>query len=289
MRHMKLTRTITHRESQSLAKYLNEIRNISLLSPEEEVELSGKIKKGDEEALNRLVTANLKFVVSVAKQYQNYNLSLNDLINEGNLGLIIAARKFDETKGFKFISYAVWWIRQSILKAITEQSKLIRLPFNKIASLNKLNKMFSALEQKFGREPTDEELSEVIHMNMKDIDAAVKAASKYLSFDEPVGGEEDFSLHDILEDTGSVFPGNEMEYTDSLRIDTERILASLTERQKNIIEMYFGFRTGRTMVLEEIAVHLKLTKERIRQIKEEALQNIRDVAGGNCLNEYLCR
>lgn len=289
MRQLKITRSITQRDSRSLAKYLTEIGRVDLLSSDQEVELARRIKKGDQEALNQLVKANLRFVVSVAKQYKDSYLSLNDLINEGNLGLIMAAQKFDETKGFKFISYAIWWVRQSILKAIAEQSRLIRLPLNRVTSLNKLNRTLAELEQQFGREPSADELAEIMHMEVDEVNTTVRSGSRPFSIDEPVNDEEDISLHDVLRDTGAVAPGRNLAYTDSLKIDTSRALASLTEKQKEVIELYFGIGSDQNMSLQDIAKKFGLNKERIRQIKEKALNKIRVAEGGNALKEYLCQ
>lgn len=288
MRQLKITRSVTQRDNRSLSKYLTEIGQVDLLSAEEEVELAKKIKHGDEEALHKLVKANLRFVVSVAKQYRDSYLSLNDLINEGNLGLITAAQKFDETRGFKFISYAIWWIRQSILKALAEQSRLIRLPLNRISSINKLNKEFSALEQKFGREPSLVELSEEMKIDEQEMDITMKATAKHLSLDETFGEEDEVSLHDILKNGEAAEPNTAMVYGESLKIDTSRALSSLSERQKEVVQMYFGLESGQTMTLEDIGNKFGLNKERIRQIKERALHKMRVASNGNMLKEYLC-
>src|ERR1051325_7013378 len=244
MRQLRITPIKTPRESRSLTKYLNEIAKVDLLSPEEETQLAKRVRKGDADALHKLVEANLRFVVSVAKQYPNSYLSLNDLINEGNLGLITAAERFDETKGFRFISYAIWWIRQSILKAIAEQSRLIRLPLNRVASLNKLNRASSALEQRFGREPSAEELSEEMDSDIREIDVTLRMAQKPVSVDAPFGEDNDMSYHDVLVEEGVYVKTNEaIPNTESLKIDTERILGTLTERQKDVIEMFYGLRS----------------------------------------------
>src|SRR5688572_18300535 len=240
MRQLKISQSITYRDSQSIEKYLQEVGKVDMVTPEEEAVLARKIRKGDNAALQKLVSANLRFVVSVAKQYPNHYISLNDRINEGNLGLIKAAQRFDETRGFKFISYAVWWIRQTILQAIQEQSRVIRLPVNRSAAINKLNKSFADLEQKFGREPTDDELSEVLDMNVTQIKEAIQSAPRHLSIDAPFQEGEDHSLQDKLVDTQGVRADNGMAYTDSLAIDTERLLSRLSEQQQRVVKMYFG-------------------------------------------------
>jgi len=290
MRQLKITQSITHRESQSIEKYLNEIGKVDLISAEEEVALARRIKKGDQNALQKLVNANLRFVVSVAKQYPNSYLTLNDLINEGNLGLIKAAQRFDETRGFKFISYAVWWIRQSIMQAMAEQSRMIRLPLNKVGALNKLNKVFADLEQEFEREPTAEELSAKMDIEIGELSATMKMASKHISMDAPFEEGESNSLVDVLEDTGTDRADTNMSYVDSLKIDTERMLSRLTDIQRQVIKMYFGIGGYReAMQLEDIAAELDLTKERIRQIKDKALNRLRNSSDSGMLKEYLCR
>ena len=290
MRQLKITQSITYRESQSIEKYLTEIGKVDLISAEEEAVLARRIKKGDQEALQKLVNANLRFVVSVAKQYPNSYLSLNDLINEGNLGLIKAAQRFDETRGFKFISYAVWWIRQSIMQAIAEQSRMIRLPLNKVGALNKLNKVFADLEQKFEREPTHEELSERMELNATELAATLKVSLKHLSMDAPFEEGEGHSLVDVLQDTNSATTDSSMSYSDSLKIDTERMLSRLKDIEKQVIKMYFGI-GGQTeaLQLEAIAEELNLTKERIRQIKDKALAKLRASSDCGMMKEYLCQ
>lgn len=287
MRQLKITQSITYRESQSIEKYLNDISKVDLISAEEEVELAKRIKTGDEEALEKLVTANLRFVVSVAKQYQNSYLSLNDLINDGNVGLVKAAQRFDETKGFKFISYAVWWIRQSIIQSISEQSRLVRLPLNKVGALTRINKAFADLEQKYEREPTHEELSEVMEMNADQIGMTLKAAPPHVSVDAPFAEGETNSFLDIMEDTTVEKADNNMAYHDSLSIDTERLLSSLTERQRKVIRMYFGLGGREPMSLEDIGEKLDLTRERIRQIKDKALGKLRSSSDKSVLKAYL--
>jgi RNA polymerase primary sigma factor len=260
-----------------------------MISAEEEAVLARRIKRGDQKALQRLVSANLRFVVSVAKQYPNHYLSLNDLINDGNLGLIKAAQRFDETRGFKFISYAVWWIRQSIIQAIQEQSRVIRLPINRVSDLNKLSKAFAHLEQKFEREPTSEELSNEMNLNIDQIEETIKAAKKHQSIDAPFEEGEAGSLMDVLEDVNSAITDSNMAYTDSLKIDTTRILARLTEMQRSVVKMYFGLENKEAMGLEKIAQELGLTKERIRQIKDRALLRLRTCSNSAMLKDYLCQ
>lgn len=289
MRQLKITQSITYRESQSIEKYLTEIGKVDLISAEEEAVLARRIKKGDQDALQKLVNANLRFVVSVAKQYPNSYLTLNDLINEGNLGLIKAAQRFDETRGFKFISYAVWWIRQSIMQAIAEQSRMIRLPLNKVGTLNKLNKVFADLEQQFEREPTNEELSEKMELNVTELTATMKVASRHLSMDAPFEEGESHSLVDVLEDTNSAGTDSNMSYSDSLRIDTERMLARLKDIEKQVVKMYFGLGGQEALQLETIAERLNLTKERIRQIKDKALAKMRSSSDNSMMKEYLCQ
>jgi RNA polymerase primary sigma factor len=288
MRQLKISQSITYRDSQSIEKYLQEISQIEMISPEEEAILARKIKSGNQEALQRLVSANLRFVVSVAKQYPNHYLSLNDLINDGNLGLIKAAQRFDETRGFKFISYAVWWIRQSIIQAIQEQSRVIRLPINRVSDLNKLGKAFAHLEQKFEREPTYEELSSEVNLNIEKVEETMRAGRKHQSIDAPFEEGEASSLVDVLEDSNSSTADTNMAYTDSLKIDTTRILARLTEMQRQVVEMYFGLHNKEAMRLDEIAQELGLTKERIRQIKDRALLRLRSSSDSAMLKDYLC-
>ncbi len=289
MRQLKISQSITHRESQSIEKYLHEIGKVDMITPEEEAELARRIRTGDQEALQKLVNANLRFVVSVAKQYQNNYLSLNDLINEGNLGLIKAAQKFDETRGFKFISYAVWWIRQSIIQAISEQSRLVRLPINKVGTLSKLSKVFAELEQKYEREPTAEELSEGLNIDGVQLAATLKAAPKHVSMDAPFEDGDGASLIDVVEDTSSEKTDTSMAYTDSLKIDTERMLTSLTEIQRQVVRMYFGLGNQQPQSLEDIGMKLGLTRERIRQIKDKSINRLRAMSSRGLLKEYLCR
>jgi RNA polymerase primary sigma factor len=287
MRQLKITKSITNRESQSLEKYLQEIGKVDLLTPEEEVDLAQKIKDGDQEALERLTKANLRFVVSVAKQYQNQGLSLSDLINEGNLGLIKAAQRFDETRGFKFISYAVWWIRQSILQALAEQSRIVRLPLNKVGSLNKINRAFSELEQEFEREPSPEELAELLEIPTEEVETTLGVAARHVSMDAPFIDGEDNSLLDVLENNSTPDTDAALEYRDSLRKEIERSLNTLTDRQADVIKLYFGIGIEHPMSLEDIGDKFGLTRERVRQIKDKAINKLRSVNRSKLLKNYL--
>ena len=287
MRQLKITKSITNRESQSLEKYLQEIGKVDLLTADEEVELAKKIRNGDQAALERLTKANLRFVVSVAKQYQNQGLSLSDLINEGNLGLIKAAQRFDETRGFKFISYAVWWIRQAILQALAEQSRIVRLPLNKVGSLNKINKAFSQLEQEFEREPSAEELAEILELNIEEVSTTLGVASRHVSVDAPFSDGEENSLLDIIENTTTPDTDNALEYRESLRREIERSLSTLTERQKDVIKLYFGIGIDHSFSLEDIGDKFGLTRERVRQIKDKAINKLRSTSRSKLLKNYL--
>jgi RNA polymerase primary sigma factor len=287
MRQLKITKSITNRESQSLEKYLQEIGKVDLLTPEEEVDLAKKIKEGDQEALERLTKANLRFVVSVAKQYQNQGLSLSDLINEGNLGLIKAAQRFDETRGFKFISYAVWWIRQSILQALAEQSRIVRLPLNKVGSLNKINRAFSELEQAFEREPTADELAELLEIPSEEVETTLGVAARHVSMDAPFAEGEDNSLLDVLENNSSPDTDAGLEHLESLRTEIERSLSTLTDRQYDVIKLYFGIGIEHPMSLEDIGDKFGLTRERVRQIKDKAINKLRSASKSKLLKNYL--
>ena len=287
MRQLKIAKSITNRESQSLEKYLQEIGKVDLLTPEEEVDLAQKIKEGDQEALERLTKANLRFVVSVAKQYQNQGLSLSDLINEGNLGLIKAAQRFDETRGFKFISYAVWWIRQSILQALAEQSRIVRLPLNKVGSLNKINRAFSELEQEFEREPSPEELAELLEIPTEEVETTLGVAARHVSMDAPFIDGEDNSLLDVLENNSTPDTDSALEYKESLRREIERSLNTLTDRQADVIKLYFGIGIEHPMSLEDIGDKFGLTRERVRQIKDKAINKLRSVNRSKLLKNYL--
>ncbi|NUQ23784.1 MAG: RNA polymerase sigma factor RpoD/SigA [Saprospiraceae bacterium] len=287
MRQLKITKSITNRESQSLEKYLQEIGKVDLLTPEEEVDLAKRIKQGDQAALEKLTKANLRFVVSVAKQYQNQGLSLSDLINEGNLGLIKAAQRFDETRGFKFISYAVWWIRQSILQALAEQSRIVRLPLNKVGSLNKINKAFSELEQEFEREPSPEELAEMLEIPTEEVETTLGVAARHVSMDAPFVEGEDNSLLDVLENSGTPQTDTALEYIESLRREIERSLSTLTDRQCDVIKLYFGIGVEHPMSLEDIGDKFGLTRERVRQIKDKAINKLRSANRSKLLKHYL--
>jgi len=287
MRQLKITKSITNRESQSLEKYLQEIGKVDLLTPEEEVDLAKRIKQGDQLALEKLTKANLRFVVSVAKQYQNQGLSLSDLINEGNLGLIKAAQRFDETRGFKFISYAVWWIRQSILQALAEQSRIVRLPLNKVGSLNKINKAFSQLEQEYEREPSADELAEVLEIATSEVQTTLGVAARHVSMDAPFVEGEDNSLLDVLENGNTPGTDAKLEYLESLRREIERSLSTLTDRQKDVIKLYFGIGVEHPMSLEDIGDKFGLTRERVRQIKDKAINKLRSASRSKLLKAYL--
>jgi RNA polymerase primary sigma factor len=287
MRQLKITKSITNRESQSLEKYLQEIGKVDLLTPEEEVDLAKKIKEGNQDALERLTKANLRFVVSVAKQYQNQGLSLSDLINEGNLGLIKAAQRFDETRGFKFISYAVWWIRQSILQALAEQSRIVRLPLNKVGSLNKINRAFSQLEQEFEREPSSDELANLLEIPMEEVETTLGVAARHVSMDAPFVDGEDNSLLDVLENSSTPGTDSKLEFTQSLRTEIERSLNTLTDRQCDVIKLYFGIGIEHPMSLEDIGDRFGLTRERVRQIKDKAINKLRSASRSKLLKHYL--
>jgi RNA polymerase primary sigma factor len=286
MRQLKISKQITNRESQSLDKYLQEIGKVDLLTPDEEVILAQKIREGDQYSLERLTKANLRFVVSVAKQYQNQGLSLGDLINEGNLGLIKAAQRFDETRGFKFISYAVWWIRQSILQALAEQSRIVRLPLNRVGSLNKISKTFSDLEQKFEREPSPEELAEVLEITAAEVIDTLKISGRHVSVDAPFVQGEENSLLDVLENDSEIKPDQGL-IDDSLRREVMRALSTLTQREAEVITYYFGLNGEQAMTLEEIGEKFNLTRERVRQIKEKAIRRLRQTSRSKALKAYL--
>jgi RNA polymerase primary sigma factor len=286
MRQLKISKQITNRESQSLDKYLQEIGKVDLLTPDEEVELAKRIKEGDQMALEKLTKANLRFVVSVAKQYQNQGLSLGDLINEGNLGLIKAAQRFDETRGFKFISYAVWWIRQSILQALAEQSRIVRLPLNRVGSLNKISKTFSELEQKYEREPSPEELAEVLDVSTAEVIDTMKISGRHTSIDAPFVQGEENSLLDVLENDSEETPDAGL-MIDSLRKEVQRALSTLTQREADVVTLYFGLNGEHPLTLEEIGEKFNLTRERVRQIKEKAIRRLRHTSRSKALKPYL--
>lgn len=286
MRQLKITKSITNRESQSLDKYLQEIGKEELINAEEEVKLAVRIREGDQVALDRLTKSNLRFVVSVAKQYQNQGLSLPDLINEGNLGLIKAAKRFDETRGFKFISYAVWWIRQSILQALAEQSRIVRLPLNQVGSLNKIGKAYSKLEQQFEREPSSEELSVLLEMPIDKITDTMRISGKHVSMDAPFVNGEDNSLMDVLENHDSP-RADTLLISESLQKEIERSLSTLTERERDVIKLFFGLGMNTGLSLEEIGDKFDLTRERVRQIKEKAIRRLRHTSRSKLLRSYL--
>jgi RNA polymerase primary sigma factor len=286
MRQLKIIKQVTNRDTPSLDKYLHEIGKEGLINAEEEVELAKRIKQGDQDALNKLIKANLRFVVSVSKQYQNQGLSLQDLINEGNLGLIKAAQRFDETRGFKFISYAVWWIRQSILQALAEQARIVRLPLNKIGSINKINRAFADLEQKFEREPSVQEIAQVLEMAPEEVKESLKSSVRHVSMDAPIAQEEDGTLYDVLFSKDSPLPDKGL-LTDSLRKEIERALSTLTYREANVIRFYFGLSGKHALTLEEIGEEFSLTRERVRQIKEKAIKRLKNTTRCKNLKTYL--
>ena len=286
MRQLKITKQVTNRETASLDKYLQEIGKVELISAEEEVELAQRIKQGDKIALEKLTKANLRFVVSVAKQYQNQGLSLPDLINEGNLGLIKAAQRFDETRGFKFISYAVWWIRQSILQALAEQSRIVRLPLNKIGSINKINKTYAKLEQEFEREPNAEEIAEVLDITEQEVKESMKNAGRHISMDAPLVQDEDNTMYDVLKSDEAPTPETEILY-ESLRKEIDRAISTLTQREQDVVRLYFGLDGKHPMTLEEIGEKFDLTRERVRQIKEKAIRRLKHTSRSKILKSYL--
>jgi RNA polymerase primary sigma factor len=283
---VRITKTITNRESISIDKYLQEIGKYELLSPEEEIELARRAKQGDEKALERLIQANLRFVVSVAKQYQNQGLPLGDLINEGNLGLIKAAKRFDETRGFKFISYAVWWIRQSILQALAEQSRIVRLPLNRVGALNKIGKKLSQLEQEFEREPSANEIAEELDMSVYEVADTLKISGRHVSMDAPFVQGEDNKLLDVMPNEFDPKPDHDL-MRESLRQEIEEALNTLDQREKEVIKLYFGIGYEHPLTLEEIGEKFKLTRERVRQIKEKAIRKLRHHTRSRALRAYL--
>ena len=286
MRQLKITKQVTNRETASLDKYLQEIGKVELITAEEEVELAQKIKAGDQRALEKLTKANLRFVVSVAKQYQNQGLTLPDLINEGNLGLIKAAQRFDETRGFKFISYAVWWIRQSILQALAEQSRIVRLPLNKIGSINKINKAYASLEQSHERPPSAEEIAGKLEMSEMDVKESMRNSGRHVSMDAPLVEGEDSNLYDVLNSSDSPNPDDDL-MVDSLRTEIERSLTTLTPREGDVIRLYFGLNGQHPLTLEEIGEKFDLTRERVRQIKEKAIRRLKHTSRSTILKTYL--
>lgn len=283
---MQIKKHFTNRESQSLDKYLHEIGRVELLTPQEEIDLAIKIKQGDSIALEKLTKANLRFVVSVAKQYQNQGLSLGDLINEGNLGLIKAVKRFDETRGFKFISYAVWWIRQSILQALAEQSRIVRLPLNRVGALNKIGKAYRELEQEFEREPNAEELAFVLEMEVSDVSDALRSSGRHVSVDAPFTKGEENSLLDMIEDDQLPSPDLDL-MTESLKSEISDILSMIPQREAEVIKLYFGVETDHAHTLEEIGEKFNLTRERVRQIKEKAIRRLKHASKSKNLKTYL--
>ncbi len=286
MRQLKIIKQVTNRETPSLDKYLHEIAKVELITAEKEVELARKIRTGDDKALDLLIKANLRFVVSVSKQYQNQGLSLPDLINEGNLGLIKAAQRFDETRGFKFISYAVWWIRQSILQALAEQARIVRLPLNKIGYINKINRTFSELEQKFEREPSVLEIAQALELAPKDVKESLKTSGRHVSMDAPINPDEEGNMYDILLTDNTPAPDREL-LNESLRKEIERALSTLTYREANIVRLYFGLNGKHPHTLEEIGEAFNLTRERVRQIKEKAIKRLKNSTRNKILKTYL--
>lgn len=286
MRQLKITKQVTNRDTPSLDKYLQEIGRVELISPEDEVVLARRIKSGDNEALKKLVKANLRFVVSVAKQYQNQGITLPDLINEGNLGLMKAAQRFDETRGFKFISYAVWWIRQAILQALAEQSRIVRLPVNKIGSINRINRAFARLEQTYEREPSSQEIADMLEMIPEDVKEALKANGRTVSMDAPVSSEEDNTMYDVIPSNDAPPPDRNL-INESLAYEIERALCTLSPREAKVLKLYFGLGMKHPFTLEEIGEELELTRERVRQIKEKAIKRIQFTTRCRILKTYL--
>lgn len=286
MRQLKITKQVTNRETASLDKYLQEIGKVELITAEEEVALAQRIKQGDQWALEKLTKSNLRFVVSVSKQYQNQGLSLPDLINEGNLGLIKAAQRFDETRGFKFISYAVWWIRQSILQALAEQSRIVRLPLNKIGSINKINKAYAELEQKHEREPKVSEIAKMLGISEEEVKVALRNSGRHVSMDAPLIQDEDNNLYDVLRPDENQTPEAEL-LNESLRTEIERAISTLTPREADVIRLYFGLNGRQPLTLEEIGEQFDLTRERVRQIKEKAIRRLKHTSRSKILKSYL--
>jgi RNA polymerase primary sigma factor len=287
MRQLKITKSITNRESASLERYLQEIGKVDLITADEEVKLAKKIKMGDKAALERLTKANLRFVVSVAKQYQNQGLTLSDLINEGNLGLIKAAQRFDETKGFKFISYAVWWIRQSIMQALAEQSRIVRLPLNKVGSLSKINKAFQMLEQEFDREPTPEEIAVLLNLDEDEVRTTLGVAGRHVSMDAPFVNGEENSLIDVLANPNAISADRNLAYQESLRSEIEQSLSCLQDKQAEVLKLFFGIGVEQALSLEDISERYDLTKERVRQIKDKAIIRLKSSSKCKTLKTYL--
>jgi RNA polymerase primary sigma factor len=286
MRQLKITKQVTNRETASLDKYLQEIGKVDLITADEEVELAKRIKQGDKLALEKLTKANLRFVVSVSKQYQNQGLSLPDLINEGNMGLIKAAQRFDETRGFKFISYAVWWIRQSILQALAEQSRIVRLPLNKIGSINKINKAYAHLEQELEREPKPIEIAKYLEITVEEVKESMKNNGRHVSMDAPLLSDEETNMYDVLKNEEGSTPESELLY-DSLRKEIDRAVSTLSPREADVVRLYFGLNGSHPMTLEEIGERFDLTRERVRQIKEKAIRRLKHTSRSKILKTYL--
>jgi RNA polymerase primary sigma factor len=286
MRQLKITKQVTNRETASLDKYLQEIGKVELITADEEVALAQRIKQGDRIALEKLTKANLRFVVSVSKQYQNQGLSLPDLINEGNLGLIKAAQRFDETRGFKFISYAVWWIRQSILQALAEQSRIVRLPLNKIGSINKINKAYARLEQEHEREPNAGEIATLLEITENEVKESMKNSGRHVSMDAPLVQDEDNNMYDVLKSDESSTPESQLLY-ESLKKEIDRAISTLTPREADVVRLYFGLNSKHPMTLEEIGEKFDLTRERVRQIKEKAIRRLKHTSRSKILKTYL--
>lgn len=287
MRQLKISKSITNRESESLEKYLQEIGKVDLITPEEEVKLALRIKQGDQQALDKLTKANLRFVVSVAKQYQNQGLTLPDLINEGNLGLIKAAQRFDETRGFKFISYGVWWIRQSIMQALAEQSRIVRLPLNKVGLTNRISRAYTQLEQEYERTPTVEELAFFLDIETEEVAATLNVAARHVSMDSPLSDGEESTLIDVLVNGNADSADKQIMFNDSLKKEIARSLSILTERQKEVICLFYGIGIEQPLSLEDIGMRFCLTRERVRQIKDKALTKLRSASRSNLLKEYM--
>lgn len=287
MRQLKISKSITNRESESLEKYLQEIGRVELITPEEEVQLARLIRQGDQKALDRLTKANLRFVVSVAKQYQSQGLTLPDLINEGNLGLIKAAQRFDETRGFKFISYGVWWIRQSIMQALAEQARIVRLPLNKVGLTNRISRAYSHLEQEYERAPTVEELATYLEVDIEEVAATMNMASRHVSVDSPIGDSEESTLIDVLVNGNAESADQQITFNDSLQLEIQRSLSLLTPRQREVICYFYGIGVDQPVSLEDLGIKYGLTRERVRQIKDKALEKLKTFSGSHLLREYM--
>ena len=287
MRQLKISKSITNRESESLEKYLQEIGRVELITPEEEVQLARLIRQGDQKALDRLTKANLRFVVSVAKQYQSQGLTLPDLINEGNLGLIKAAQRFDETLGFKFISYGVWWIRQSIMQALAEQARIVRLPLNKVGLTNRISRAYSHLEQEYERAPTVEELATYLEVDIEEVAATMNMASRHVSVDSPIGDSEESTLIDVLVNGNAESADQQITFNDSLQLEIQRSLSLLTPRQREVICYFYGIGVDQPVSLEDLGIKYGLTRERVRQIKDKALEKLKTFSGSHLLREYM--